>query len=193
MSSIHGESIDEIQLEAEERMGKTIDDLRREMATIRTGRASVHLLDSVRADYYGTPTPLNQMANLSTPEASTLVIQPWDASSIGAIEKAIVNANLGVNPQNDGKVIRINIPPLNEERRKEFVRQLHQMTEDHRVAVRNLRRDANDSIKKIEKDKSISEDIARDAQDDIQKLTDATIAKLDAASASKEKEIMEIG
>jgi ribosome recycling factor len=193
MSSIHGDSVEEIQLETEERMDKTVDDLRREMATIRTGRASVHLLDSVRADYYGTPTPLNQMANLSTPEASSLVIQPWDASSIGAIEKAIMNANLGVNPQNDGRLIRINIPPLNEERRREFVRQLHQMTENHRIAVRNLRRDANDSIKKLEKDKVISEDIARDAQGDIQTITDATIAKLDSAGASKEKEIMEIG
>ncbi len=193
MSSIHGDSIEEIQLEAEERMDKTVDDLQREMATIRTGRASVHLLDNVKADYYGTPTPLNQMANLSTPEASMIVIQPWDASSIGAIEKAILNANLGVTPQNDGKLIRINIPQLNEERRREFVRQLHQITENHRIAVRNLRRDANDAVKKLEKDKSISEDLARDAQDEIQKITDATIGKLDSASASKEKEIMEIG
>ena len=193
MSSMQGESIEEIQLEAEERMEKTVEDLQREMATIRTGRASVHLLDSVRADYYGTPTPLNQMANLSTPEASMIVIQPWDASSLGAIEKAIINANLGINPQNDGKLIRINIPPLNEERRREFVRQLHQITENHRVAVRNLRRDANDAIKKLEKEKSISEDLSRDAQNDIQTITDATIKKLDSASASKEKEIMEIG
>jgi len=193
MSSIHGDSIEEIQLEAEERMDKTVEDLQREMATIRTGRASVHLLDSVRADYYGTPTPLNQMANLTTPEASMIVIQPWDASSIGAIEKAIMNANLGITPQNDGKLIRINIPQLNEERRREFVRQLHQITENHRIAVRNLRRDANDAIKKLEKEKSISEDIARDAQGDIQTITDATIKKLDSASASKEKEIMEIG
>jgi ribosome recycling factor len=193
MSHIHGDSIEEIQLETEERMEKTVGDLQREMASIRTGRASVHLLDTVRADYYGAPTPLNQMANLSTPEPSTIVIQPWDVSVIGAIEKAIMSSNLGITPQNDGKVIRLNIPPLTEERRRDFVRQLHQMVENHRVAVRNLRRDANDSIKKLEKDKAISEDESRTAQDEIQQITDSTIKKLDSAGSSKEKEIMEIG
>ena len=193
MSHIQGESVEEIQLEAEERMDKTIDDLRREMASLRTGRASVHLLDNIRAEYYGSPTPLSQMANLSAPDPSSILIQPWDTSAVSVIEKAILQSDLGLNPQNDGRIIRLNIPPLTEERRRQFVKQLHQMTEKHRVAVRNLRRDANDSIKKLEKDKAISEDESRQAQDEIQTLTNATIAKLDATSAAKEKEIMEIG
>ncbi len=193
MSHIQGESVEEIQLEAEERMEKTIGDLQREMSSIRTGRASVHLLDPIRVDYYGTQTPLNQMANLSTPEPSLLTIQPWDTSQISSIERAILQSDLGLNPMNDGKLIRIAIPPLTEERRRDLVKQLHHMTEMHRVAVRNLRRDANDALKKLEKDKVISEDQARDAQDEVQKMTDGTISKLDAVSTSKEKEIMEIG
>ena len=163
------------------------------MGSLRTGRASVHLLDQIRVDYYGTMTPLSQMANLSAPEPSLLQIQPWDATQITAIEKAIQTSDLGLTPQNDGKLIRLPIPPLTEERRLQFVKQLHQMTENHRVAARNLRREANDAIKKLEKDKAISEDESRRAHDDVQKLTDETIAKLDAASATKEKEIMEIG
>jgi ribosome recycling factor len=193
MSHIHGESIDEIQLELTERMEKTVEDLVREMGSLRTGRASVHLLDTIRVDYYGTMTPLSQMANLSAPEPSLLQIQPWDGTQIGAIEKAIQISDLGLNPQNDGKVIRLPIPPLTQERRQQFVKQLHQMTENHRVAARNLRREANDATKKLEKDKVISEDESRRAHDEIQTLTDDTIAKLDAASANKEKEIMEIG
>ncbi len=193
MANIQGDSIEEIELETEERMEKTVGDLQREMASLRTGRASVHLLDTIRADYYGALTPLSQMANLSTPEPSTILIQPWDVSVIGTIEKAIMNSNLGINPQNDGRVIRLNIPPLTEERRRDFVRQLHQMVENHRVAVRNLRREANDAIKKLEKDKVISEDECHTAQDQVQQLTDTTIKKLDSAGASKEKEIMEIG
>ena len=193
MSHIHGESVDEIHLQAEERMEKTIEDLSREMGSLRTGRASVHLLDTIRVDYYGTMTPLSQMANLSAPEPSLLQIQPWDTTQIGAIEKAIQTSDLGLNPQNDGKIIRLPIPPLTQERRQQFVKQLHQMTENHRVAARNLRREANDAVKKLEKDKTISEDESRRAHDEIQKLTDETIAKLEAASATKEKEIMEIG
>jgi ribosome recycling factor len=193
MSSIHGESVDDIQLESAEKMEKTIEDLSREMGSLRTGRASVHLLDSIRVDYYGAMTPLSQMANLSAPEPTLLQVQPWDVSQIGAIEKAIQTSDLGLNPQNDGKLIRLPIPPLTQERREQFVRQLHQMTEKHRVAARNLRRDANDAIKKLEKDKVISEDESHGAQDEIQKLTDETIKKLDEASAKKEKEIMEIG
>ena len=193
MSHIHGESIDDIQLEAQDRMEKTVEDLRREMGSLRTGRASVHLLDTIRVDYYGSMTPLNQMANLSAPEPTLIQIQPWDVSQIGAIEKAIQTSDLGLNPQNDGKIIRLPIPPLTQERRQQFVKQLHQMTEKHRVAVRNLRRDANDAIKKLEKDKVVSEDQARHAQDEIQKLTDDTIKTLDGASAMKEKEILEIG
>jgi ribosome recycling factor len=193
MSHIHGESIDDIQLEAQDRMEKTVEDLRREMGSLRTGRASVHLLDTIRVDYYGSMTPLNQMANLSAPEPTLIQIQPWDVSQIGAIEKAIQTSDLGLNPQNDGKLIRLPIPPLTQERRQQFVKQLHQMTEKHRVAVRNLRRDANDAIKKLEKDKVVSEDEARHAQDEIQKLTDDTIKTLEGASAVKEKEILEIG
>lgn len=193
MSSIHGDTVAEIEKLAQEKMAKTIDDLHREMASIRTGRASVHVLDSVKADYYGTPTPISQMATISTPEPSLITVQPWDATQIAVIEKAIMNAGLGMNPGNDGKLIRLPVPPLNEERRKEFVKQLHQITEMHRVGVRSLRRDANDALKKLEKDKVISEDQSRDAQDEVQKLTDETIKSLDAASASKEKEIMEIG
>ncbi|MEZ5362560.1 MAG: ribosome recycling factor [Bryobacterales bacterium] len=193
MSHIQGESIDDIQLEAQDRMEKTVEDLRREMGSLRTGRASVHLLDTIRVDYYGSMTPLSQMANLSAPDPTLLQVQPWDSSQIGAIEKAIQTSDLGLNPQNDGKVIRLPIPPLTQERRQQFVKQLHQMTEKHRVAVRNLRRDANDAIKKLEKDKVVSEDESHHAQDEIQKLTDETIKTLDATSAAKEKEIMEIG
>lgn len=193
MAHIHGDSIEEIELEAGERMEGAVGDLQREMASIRTGRASVHLLDPIRVDYYGTLTPLAQMATLSTPEPSTITIQPWDVSQLTAIEKAIQTSDLGLNPNNDGKLIRISIPALTEERRKEFVKQLHHITEMHRVGVRSLRRDANEALKKLEKDKKISEDQGRTAHDDIQKLTDGTIKKLDAASASKEKEIMEIG
>ena len=193
MSHIHGESIDEIHLETQDRMEKTIEDLRREMGSLRTGRASVHLLDTIRVDYYGTMTPLNQMANLSTPDPTLLQIQPWDVSQIGAIEKAILTSDLGLNPRNDGKLIRLPIPPLTQERRQQFVKQLHQMTEKHRVAARNLRREANDAIKKLEKDKVVSEDDARHAQDQVQKLTDETIRTLDVSSTAKEKEIMEIG
>jgi ribosome recycling factor len=193
MANIHGESIEEIESETQEKMAKTIDDLRREMASIRTGRASVHILDTVRADYYGTLTPLSQMATISTPEPSLITVQPWDATQIGAIERAIIAADIGLNPGNDGVLIRLPVPPLNEERRKEFARQLHQMTEMHRVGVRSLRRDANEALKKLEKDKVISEDESRSAQDDIQKLTDSTIKGLDVAAASKEKDIMEIG
>lgn len=193
MSSIHGDTVAEIESIAKEKMAKTVEDLRREMASIRTGRASVHVLDSVKADYYGTLTPISQMATISTPEPSLITVQPWDATQIAVIEKAIMAAGLGLNPGNDGKLIRLPVPPLTEERRKEFVKQLHQMTEMHRVGVRNLRRDANDALKKLEKDKVISEDQSRDAHAEVQKITDETIKEIDGASASKEKEIMEIG
>jgi ribosome recycling factor len=193
MSSIHGETVSEIESIAKDKMAKTIDDLRREMASIRTGRASVHVLDAVKADYYGAPTPISQMATISTPEPSLITVQPWDTTQISVIEKAIMTAGLGLNPGNDGKLIRIPVPPLTEERRREFVKQLHHITEMHRVGVRNLRRDANDALKKLEKDKIISEDVSRTAHDVVQKITDETIKNLDEASASKESEIMEIG
>lgn len=186
------QSVKEIEGNAKSRMDKAVADLQHDMAAIRTGRANVGLLDAVRVDYYGTPTPLNQVANLHVPEPTLITIQPWDASQIGAIEKAIRSAELGLNPGNDGKLIRVPIPPLTEERRKEFVKKLHHVAEDHRVAVRNVRRDANDQVKKLLKDKLISEDDDRRAHDDIQKMTDGTIAKIDQLMKAKEKEILEL-
>jgi len=182
----------EIDANARSRMDKVLSDLQHEMAGVRTGRASVNLLDNVRADYYGTPTPLNQMATLHVPEPNMITVQPWDASQIGAIEKAIRAADLGLNPANDGKLIRVPIPALTEERRKDLVKKVHHIAEDHRVALRNVRRDSNEHIKKLLKDKLISEDDERKALDDTQKLTDGYIAKLDAAVKAKEKEVLEI-
>lgn len=182
----------EIETSAKQRMEKALEDLQHAMATIRTGRASVHLLDNVRVDYYGTPTPVNQIANLHVPEPGLITITPWDASQIGPLEKAIRTADLGVNPSNDGKVIRIPIPPLTEDRRKELVKKLHGVAEDHRVAIRNIRRDSNDHVKKLSKDKKITEDDDRRAHDEMQKLTDAYMLKVDQAAKAKEKEILEI-
>lgn len=186
------QSVKEIETHAKARMEKALSDLQHEMAGIRTGRASVSLLDHIRVDYYGTPTPLNQLATLHVPEPSLITVQPWDVSQIGAIEKAIRTSDLGLNPMNDGKVIRIPIPPLTEERRKELVKHLHAITEEHRVAVRNIRRDANEAIKKLLKDKVISEDEERRALDEIQKLTDTYTQKIDQASKAKEREILEL-
>jgi len=185
-------TVKEIEANAKQRMEKAVGDLQHAMATIRTGRASVNLLDNVRVDYYGTPTPVNQLANLHVPEPGLITIQPWDVTQIGPIEKAIRAADLGVNPSNDGKLIRIPIPPLNEERRRELVKKLHGVAEDHRVAIRNIRRDANEHIKKLAKDKKIAEDEDRRGHDETQKLTDAYMLKLDQAARTKEKEIMEI-
>jgi len=159
---------------------------------MRTGRASVSLLDHIRVDYYGTPTPLNQIGNLHVPDPTLITVQPWDVSQIGAIEKAIRASDLGLNPANDGKLIRIPIPPLNEERRKELVKHLHTVAEDHRVAIRNIRRDGNEVVKKLLKDKKIAEDEERRALDEIQKMTDTYMLKLDQAAKNKEKEILEI-
>jgi ribosome recycling factor len=184
-------SVKEIEASARTRMEKVLADLQHDMAGVRTGRASVSLLDNVRADYYGTPTPLNQLATLHVPEPTLITVQPWDVSQIGPIEKAIRAADLGLNPSNDGKIVRVPIPPLTEERRKELVKKLHHIAEDHRVAMRNSRRDANENVKKLLKDKLISEDDDRRAHDEIQKLTDGQIAKLDQAAKTKEKEILE--
>jgi ribosome recycling factor len=186
------QSIKEIENHAKARMEKVLSDLQHEMASIRTGRASVGLLEPVRVDYYGTPTPLNQVATLHVPEPSLITVQPWDVSQIGAIEKAIRASDLGLNPNNDGRLIRVPIPPLTEERRKDIVKHLHVIAEDHRVAARNVRRDANENIKKLLKDKVISEDDDRRAHDEVQKLTDGHIAKLDQAAKAKEKEILEL-
>src|SRR5216684_8483797 len=174
-------SVKEVESHTKTRMDKALTDLIHAMSNIRTGRASVSLLDSVRVDYYGTPTPLNQLATLHVPEPSLITAQPWDVSQIGAIEKAIRSADLGLNPANDGKIIRVPIPALTEERRKEIVKRLHHIAEEHRVALRNIRRDANENVKKLLKDKLISEDDDRRAHDEIQKLTDGHIQKLDQA------------
>jgi ribosome recycling factor len=186
------QTIKEVENHAKARMEKVLDDLQHEMASIRTGRASVALFDSIRVDYYGAPTPLNQLATLHVPEPSLITIQPWDVSQMGAIEKAIRASDLGLNPNNDGKVIRVPIPPLTEERRKELVKRLHGIAEEHRVAMRGIRRDANENLKKLLKDKLISEDDDRRAHDEVQKLTDSYIAKIDQAAKSKEKEILEL-
>ncbi|HMD70059.1 MAG TPA: ribosome recycling factor [Bryobacteraceae bacterium] len=186
------QSIKEVEASLKTRMDKAVSDLQHEMASIRTGRASLGILDHIRVDYYGTPTPLNQVANLHVPEPSLITIQPWDVSQIGPIERAIRTSDLGLNPANDGKVIRLPIPPLTEERRKELVKKLHGIAEHHRVAVRNVRRDGNEAIKKLLKDKKITEDDDKKAHDDTQKLTDAYMAKIDQAAKNKEKEILEI-
>ncbi|MDQ2713148.1 MAG: ribosome recycling factor [Acidobacteriota bacterium] len=172
-------------------MDKVLVDLQHEMTSIRTGRASIGLLDSVRVDYYGSPVPLNQVAQLHVPEPAMITVQPWDTSTINAIEKAIRNADLGLNPSNDGKLIRIPVPPLTEERRRDLAKKLSHIAEERRVGMRNIRRDANEELKKLLKDKVISEDEQRQALDSIQKLTDGQISKIDQASKSKEKEILE--
>jgi ribosome recycling factor len=178
--------------ETKPRMEAAIEDFRRKLATVRTGRAAVSLLDSVMIDYYGTPTPLTQMASVHAPEPQMLTVQPWDLTQLGNVEKAIRSADLGLNPSNDGKLVRIPIPPLTEERRKQLAKQIHEIAEEHRTAIRNVRRDENDKLKKMLKDKSISEDAERDALDQVQKLTDSYISKIDELSKSKEHEIMSV-
>ena len=178
--------------ETKPRMEAAIEDVRRKLATVRTGRASVSLLDTVMVDYYGTATPLNQMASVHAPEPQMLTVQPWDPTQLGSVEKAIRAADLGLNPSNDGKLIRIPIPPLTEERRKQLARQVHDIAEEHRTAIRNIRRDENDKLKKMLKDKTISEDAERAGLEDIQKLTDTYISKIDELSKSKEHELMNV-
>lgn len=173
-------------------MEAVVDDFKRRLSNVRTGRATVGLLDTVMVDYYGTPTPLNQMASVAVPEPQLLTVQPWDISQVNAVEKAIISANLGMNPSNDGKVIRLPVPPLNEERRKQLAKQVHEIAEDHRVAIRNVRHAANDTLKKMLKDKVISEDEERGGLDDVQKLTNTYIAKLDELAKNKEQEIMSV-
>ena len=178
--------------ETRQRMDTVIEDFRRKLGTVRTGRAAVSLLDNVMVDYYGTPTPLSQMASVHAPEPQMLTVQPWDQTQIGAVEKAIRAADLGLNPSNDGKLVRIPIPALTEERRKQLAKQVHDIAEDHRTAVRNVRRDGNDRLKKMLKDKQISEDAERDALDEIQKTTNNFIGKIDELSKTKETEIMSV-
>jgi ribosome recycling factor len=186
------QTVRDVETQAQNRMDKVLADLQHEMASIRTGRASVSIFDSLKIDYYGTPTPLNQLANLHVPDPTLITIQPWDVSQIGAIEKAIRSSDLGLNPANDGKIIRVPIPPLTQERRKEIVKRLHNIAEEHRVALRNIRRDANENVKRLLKDKLISEDDERRALDEIQKMTDGRIQKVDQAAKTKEKEILDI-
>jgi ribosome recycling factor len=174
------------------RMEKAVEDFRKEMASVRTGRASVHMLDGITVDYYGTQTPLNQMGNVSAPEPQIITVQPWDVSQLGAIEKAIRSSDLGLNPMNDGKLIRVPIPVLTEERRKDLVKHLHKVLEEHRTAIRNIRRDGNDGIKKAMKDKKITEDEERRALEELQKLTDDEIKKMEEMSKGKEKEVMSL-
>jgi ribosome recycling factor len=182
----------ELLHETEEKMKKAIDIYRKDLATLRAGRATPALLDKITADYYGTATPINQMANISAPEPRMLIIQPWDKTSMGDIEKAILKSDLGMTPVNDGVVIRLNVPHLTTERRNELVKVIRKKAEEVRVTVRNMRRDANDTVKKAEKDSIVSEDDAKKGQTDIQKLTDKYIKEIDGITTAKEKEVMEV-
>jgi ribosome recycling factor len=173
-------------------MDKAIQNLEKEFSKLRTGRASVTLLEDLKVDYYGTLTPLNQLASISTPDSRTLAIQPWDRNAFGEIEKAIQKSDLGLNPVNDGKIIRINIPPLTEERRKELVKVAKKYAEEAKIAIRNVRRDANDALKKKKNDKELTEDEMHRGQDEVQKITDSFVQKVDEVLNKKEKEIMEI-
>ena len=173
-------------------MEAVIEDFKRKLSNVRTGRATVGLLDTVSVDYYGTATPLYQMASVAVPEPQLITVQPWDISQINVVEKAIIAANLGLNPSNDGKLIRLPVPPLNEERRKQLAKQVHEFAEDHRIAVRNIRHAANDALKKMQKDKLVSEDEERSGLDEVQKLTNANIAKIDELAKNKETEIMSV-
>lgn len=183
---------DSILFDAEERMEKALATLEREFGRLRTGRASTSLVESLRVDYYGTPTPISQLASIAIPDSRTITIQPWDRGAFSGVEKAILKSDLGLNPVNDGKIIRIIIPPLTEERRKELVKIARKYGEDGKVAVRNVRRDANEQFKKLEKDKVLSEDALKKATEDVQKLTDKFVAKVDEKCQGKEKEIMDL-
>jgi ribosome recycling factor len=180
-----------IRKETEERMKKSLEALRQDLQSVRTGRATPALLDGVRVDYYGSPVPLKQIATVSAPEPRLLVVQPYDKSSLGDVEKGIQKADLGLNPSNDGQIIRIPIPPLTDERRQELARKVKKTGEEYKVSIRNIRRDANEELRRLEKDKKASEDETRRGQSDIQKLTDNHIEKIDELLETKEKEIME--
>ena len=184
--------MDEIILEANEKMEKTIENLLERFKTIRAGRANPAILDGVKVEYYGTPTPINQIAGISVPEARLIVIQPWDASALKEIEKAILTSDLGINPNNDGKLIRLNFPELNEERRKELVKEVKKMGEDAKVAIRSIRRDGIDEFKAMQKNSEITEDELKMAEDNIQKITDKNIDEIDKLTDGKEKEIMTV-
>jgi ribosome recycling factor len=177
---------------ARTRMEKAVDDFRKELATIRTGRANATLLDNVRVDYHGTPMPVNQLGTMTVPDATMIVIAPWDPSAVALIDKAIRTSDLGLNPTNDGKVVRVPIPSLTEERRRDLVKQLHKVLENHRTAIRNIRRDLKEAIEKLEKEKKISEDDKKRSLDELEKLSHAETKKIEDLSAAKEKEVMQI-
>lgn len=184
--------VDDLFGDIERRMQKAIDVLKQDLAAVRTGRASSALVDRITVDYYGTPTPVNQVATISVPEARLLVIQPWDRKMLVDIEKAIQKSDLGINPSNDGQVIRLAIPPLNEERRREMVKTVHKKLDEHKVAIRNIRRDAHDKLREREKKKEISEDELKRSTERLQKLTDRFIEEMDRIGKSKELEILEV-
>src|SRR6266702_3140317 len=189
MAAVAG--LKETYVQLKTRMEKAVEDFRKAMAATRTGRANVHMLDTVNVDYYGTLTPLSQLSTVHA-EAQMITVQAWDASQLGPIEKAIRSADLGLNPMNDGKLIRVPVPPLTEERRRDMVKHLHKVLEEHRTAVRNIRREGNDAIKKAMKDKKIAEDDEKRAMEEIQKLTDDEIKKMEEMSNAKEKEVMQV-
>jgi ribosome recycling factor len=182
----------DIQQQLKTRMEKAVEDFRANLASTRTGRASVHMLDQIKVPYYGSDMPLNQVAQVTAPDANMIVIQPWDPSILGDIEKALRASDLGFNPQNDGKIVRIPVPPMTEERRREVVKHLNKTLEDHRTAVRNIRRDGNDLIKKAAKDKKISEDEEKRSLEEIQKLTDDEIKRMEEMCRNKEREVLQI-
>ncbi|WP_320169358.1 ribosome recycling factor [Maridesulfovibrio sp.] len=184
--------INEVLADGKKRMDGALSALENDFGKLRTGRASTSLVDQVLVDYYGTPTPINQLSSVAVPDSRSITIQPWDKGAFPLIEKALMQSDLGLNPVNDGKLLRISIPPLTEERRKELVKIARKYTEESKIAIRNVRRDMNDTLKKLEKDKDISEDEQRKAQDNVQKITDDYVKKCDGACAEKEKEIMEI-
>jgi ribosome recycling factor len=178
--------------QAKVRMEKAVEDFRKDLATVRTGRANVALLDHVRVDYHGTPMPINQLGTLNVPDPMMIVIAPWDPSAVVSIDKAIRTSDLGLNPTNDGKVVRVPIPPLTEDRRKDLVKHIHKVLENHRTAVRNIRRDIKEAVEKLEKEKKISEDERKRSLDELEKLTHSETKKIEDLSATKEKEVMEI-
>jgi len=185
-------ALKDIYSDLKRRMDQSVADFQANLASTRTGRASVHMLDQIKIDYYGTHTPVNQMAQVSTPEAQTILISPWDPTILKEIEKAIQASDLGFNPISDGKVIRVPVPPMTEERRRDVVKHLNKVLEEHRTAVRNVRRDGNDALKKLAKDKKISEDEEKRALEEIQKMTDEEIRKMEEMSKRKEAEVMQV-
>ena len=185
-------ALKELSADVKRRMDQAVTGFQSNLASVRTGRASAHMLDQVKVDYYGTPTPVSQMAQVSTPEAQLILIQPWDPSVIKEIEKALQTSDFGFNPQSDGKIIRVPIPPMTEERRRDVVKHLNKVLEDHRTAVRNVRRDGNDTLKKLAKDKKISEDEEKRALEEIQKMTDEEIKRMEEMSKRKEVEVLQV-